>query len=197
MIFSTWQYTLNPPSCCPSESKNITLNADQAEGCKELQRDILLSSLNLHIPPSINITTSIIAVVVCEAIVQFSMLIIANTSISPPSPHVHGCAYTHTAIFNQHWYTLDTECLCSGSVWWWRRKCKSHEVSTASCSPYVSYGIVPPLGFPLWFPRNLIIGITQSRAVNYLNTLRFDTVEPSIRTCILEMRTPPLHYVYA
>ena len=65
MIFSTWQYTLNPPSCCPSESENVTLNADQAEGCKELQRDILLSSLNLHIPPSINIATSIIAVVVC------------------------------------------------------------------------------------------------------------------------------------
>jgi hypothetical protein len=29
--------------------------------------------------------------------------------------------YTCTAVFNQHWYTLDTECVRGRSVWWWRR----------------------------------------------------------------------------
>ena len=67
LIFSTWQYTLNQPTCCLREN-TTTLLTDEGGGCEELQRDILLSNLNLHIPPSINITTSIIALVVCEAI---------------------------------------------------------------------------------------------------------------------------------
>ena len=67
LVFSMWQYTLNPPSCCPREN-TTTLLTDEGGGCEELQRDILLSNLNLHIPPLINITTSIIALVVCEAI---------------------------------------------------------------------------------------------------------------------------------
>ena len=64
LIFSTWQYTLNQPGCCPRESENITLNAQHPGGCEELQRNILLSNLNLHISPSINITISILALLV-------------------------------------------------------------------------------------------------------------------------------------
>ena len=71
LIFTTWQYTLNPPSCCPSDSENVTLNADHAGGCEELQRNILLSNLNLHIPSAVNIATSIIALLVCEAIPHY------------------------------------------------------------------------------------------------------------------------------
>ena len=67
LVFSTWQYTLNQPSCCPTDSPgNVTLSAGQAEGCDELQRNILLSRLNLHISPAVNITISIIALVVWE-----------------------------------------------------------------------------------------------------------------------------------
>ena len=192
LIFSTWQYTLNPPTCCPRESDNSTLFTDEGGGCEELQRDILLSNLNLHIPPSINITTSIIALVVCEAIydtctvwwesfegektfTNFAILQPPTKVFStknfrhatpiyvirfrksflpkrflPPDPwkfypskvsHYTVCVnqwlwllthsplcmhvHTYTAVFNQHRYALDTECVRCRSVWRWRRKRKS------------------------------------------------------------------------
>ena len=127
LIFSTWQYTLNPPSCCPRDSENTTtLFTDEGGGCEELQRDILLSNLNLHIPPTINITTSIIALVVCEAINlqyrhctcmcdtvfidTFSIIVLLLCIV-----HMHTCTYT--AVFNQYWYALDTERVRCRSVW--------------------------------------------------------------------------------
>ena len=89
LIFSTWQYTLNQPSCCPSNSENVTLNADHAEGCEEVQRNILLSSLNLHISSSVNITISIIALLVCdhEALVFVVLLLFMHI------------LYLHTQLF--------------------------------------------------------------------------------------------------
>ena len=68
LIFSTWQYTLNQPACCPSGYENSTtpstLRAEHTGDCEEIQRNILLPSLNLNIPPTVNIVICVVVLVV-------------------------------------------------------------------------------------------------------------------------------------
>lgn len=79
LVFSTWQYTLNQPSCCPSNSENFTFElqaVDQSDGCDEIQRNVLLPHLNLDIPPTVNITISVVALVVSVYISCMNILAI-------------------------------------------------------------------------------------------------------------------------
>lgn len=63
VLFSSWQYTQWPPSCCKClPHHNSTIGGNN--NCSALQVDDVVNSVNFHLPPTLNLTLIIMGLLV-------------------------------------------------------------------------------------------------------------------------------------
>ena len=61
VLFSSWQYTQNPPSCC-SSSHNTTCGGNRT--CDALHVDNVVDGVNFGLPPTLNLSLAILGLMV-------------------------------------------------------------------------------------------------------------------------------------
>ena len=72
VLFSSWQYTQEPPSCCLSEHHhhhhNATADTTAPHGgnhtCDALNVDSVVDGVNFRLPPALNTTLAILGLLV-------------------------------------------------------------------------------------------------------------------------------------
>lgn len=86
VLFSSWQYTQRPPSCCKCLSHHNTTCGGNT--CSALQMDDVANGVNFHLPPTLNLILVILG------------LLVGNTwqSLLTQSTIVHTCSMIEIAI---------------------------------------------------------------------------------------------------
>jgi dipeptide/tripeptide permease len=77
VLFSSWQYTQNPPACChwPPDPHNTSSTAFPAaspgssggSNCSAIHVDTVVDGVNFHLPPNLNLTLAILGLMLFAA----------------------------------------------------------------------------------------------------------------------------------
>jgi len=74
VAFSTWQYTVDPPSCCYNnytsrmDNDYLEQSYNWSTNCSEIHKLTILDQINLQISPTINMAIAIIGLIVSSII---------------------------------------------------------------------------------------------------------------------------------